>query len=424
VRARHDDRDEVVGGGTIDLVHDQALLVSEARIAVDVGLTRRLGASVVVPVRAVVSSIRYLDAQGGEVELVRPGVHHRDETVSGLGDPMVLGVAATSIGGVRLAARAGATVPVGRTEDDPFRLGAMGLPHQHLQMGTGTINPVVAAEASRRIGPWTVGGFALTQQVVYAGRDGYQAGDRYAAGATVRRRLARWTVRGGGELQAETAERWGGVAHTDDGNRGRLDVWAVVGAEWSATASLGLDVSVKIPVVTRVVGGQLEMPAVVEVGASWAFGKRGRPPTADDDDHDHDHDHGEDDHDHDSDAHADAGGLDVVDLGPPGAAVEIVPVVGKVTVFDYWAVWCKPCKELEGALIAIARAHPGRIAIRRIDVVDWDTPVTERDLDPGGFSLPHVKVFDAAGRLVLEMSSDKVGLEALITAVRDLVARE
>ena len=71
----------MVGQGEIDLVHDQGLLVSEARLSLDVGLARRLAASLMVPVRIVGSSIRYLDGGGGEVQLVNPDIHHRDEAV-------------------------------------------------------------------------------------------------------------------------------------------------------------------------------------------------------------------------------------------------------------------------------------------------------------------------------------------------------
>jgi hypothetical protein len=93
--------------------------------------------------------------------------------------------------GWRLTARAGLTIPLGRTEEDPFALGDMGLQHQHIQLGTGTANPVVAAEIGRSWGAWRAVGFGLTQQVVYENSKGYQAGDRYALGFGLRRGSAR-----------------------------------------------------------------------------------------------------------------------------------------------------------------------------------------------------------------------------------------
>lgn len=435
VETVHDDHEDVVGRGPIDVVHDQRLLVSETRLSVDVGLTRRFAASLVLPVRVVSTTIRYLDSAGAEVELTNPGIHHRDETVSGLGDPMVLGAASFARGASRWTARAGLTLPIGRTEDDPFVLGDMDLPHQHIQLGTGTVNPVLAVEGARSWGPWRVAGFAFTQQAVYANAKGYQAGDRYAGGVSARRTLGRWSARAGAEVQAETAERWSGIVHTDDGNRGRFDAMLVAGGAWAATRQLSIDLAVKVPVVTHAVGGQLDMPAIVELGAAWSFGHAAPAREA----HEHGHEHGEDEHGHEHGGdehgeqdelghgepapfvHPDTTGLDVVDLGPPGSAVDLVPVAGKLTIFDFWAPWCEPCKELEPALVALARAHPDHIAIRRIDAVDWDSAAVARHLTPGGFGLPHLKIYDASGRLVLERTPEPGKLDPFVDEVRALV---
>ncbi|MGN6106276.1 MAG: thioredoxin domain-containing protein, partial [Kofleriaceae bacterium] len=445
VQTQHDDHDDVVGQGEIDIVHDQQLLVSEARLSLDAGITRRFAASLVLPVRVVGTSIRYLDTRGSEVRLVHENIHHRNETVAGIGDLMLLGSTSLSVGRWRLTARAGLTLPTGRTEENPFALGDQGLRHQHIQLGTGTLNPVVGAEVARSWGRWRFGVFALSQQVVYENAKGYQAGDRYATGAVLRRQLGpRWTVRGSVDVLAESAERWDGMTPTDDGNRGRFDLIFGAGASWAATKQLGLDLALKVPVITRAVGGQLDMPAILELGASWSFGGPARPADAhggdDHDGHDHDghdHDHGHDDHGHDGhghdghghdghdghgddhdghdghDAHAhvgappvDASGLDVADLGKPGEAVDLVPVTGKVTIFDFWATWCEPCKVLEPALLEIARAHPEIVAIRRIDTVDWDSAAGGRPRTPKGFNQPHQKVIEAAGRMVIERRSE------------------
>ena len=193
------------------------------------------------------------------------------------------------------------------------------------------------------------------------------------------------------------------------------------------------------------------MPAIVELGVAWSFNGPAPRPVAiaeeAEDDHDHggdDHDHGGDGHDHGGDGHDHGGdghddhggdgnddhgghgaaataGLDVADLGAPGEAVDLTPVPGKLTIFDFWATWCEPCKILEPALIELARAHPDLVAIRRIDVVDWDSAAAARHLTPGGFGLPHLKIFDRDGALILVRSSATGQLDALIAAVRALV---
>src|SRR5690606_9010090 len=115
------------------------------------------------PIRMIDTSIRYFDRAGTEGQLVTPGIHHRNDTVAGLADPLALFAFTPARRGWQLTVRGGATLPIGRTEEDPFARGDMGLAHQHIQMGTGTCNPVGVLELSRAWGPWRAGGFALTQ---------------------------------------------------------------------------------------------------------------------------------------------------------------------------------------------------------------------------------------------------------------------
>ena len=100
-----------------------------------------------LPVRVVATTIVYRDGTGTPVQLVEPNIHHRNETLSGLADPMLLG-AFSADRWHALTVRGGSSIPLGRTEDRSVRARRHGhLPHEHIQMGTGTINPVVAAEA-------------------------------------------------------------------------------------------------------------------------------------------------------------------------------------------------------------------------------------------------------------------------------------
>jgi len=435
VRTAHDDFDDVEGRGAIPIVHDQDITLTEARLSLDAGITKRFGAALVLPVRMVSTRIRYLDGSGEQVDLASPSPHHRNETLSGLGDPMVLGVA----GWGPLTLRAGTTIPLGRTEGDPFAM--PDVPHQHIQMGSGIFMPVLSVEASRTWAPWRLSGFVFTQQALYENSHGYLPGDRYAAGVSVRRPITpSWGIRIGLEAQAETREKWNGVIHEDEGNQGRIDAMFAGGVSWSVTDALTLDVALKAPFVTHVVGGQLDMPVLADVGVSYAFGKpKAKHHDHGDDDHEHgdehdhehadehDHEHG-DEHDHEhGDEHADGHdkhapidttGADVADIGHKGARVDLIPVAGKITIFDFWAEWCVPCKTLEPVLVEIAKANPDGIAVRRIDAVDWESAVVAQHLTPGGWNLPHVKIYDAAGKLIYEDSSGPGKLQAMIATIR------
>ncbi len=71
--------------------------------------------------------------------------HHRNETYTGPGDTdVLLGYRTTGflMENDFLIGRIGTTLPFGKTEEDPWKLGDAGLKHLHIQFGTGTFNPV------------------------------------------------------------------------------------------------------------------------------------------------------------------------------------------------------------------------------------------------------------------------------------------
>ena len=72
---------------------------------------------------------------------------------------------------------------------------------------------------------------------------------------------------------------------------------------------------------------------------------------------------------------------------------------GKTTVFDFYAPWCPPCRVLGPALERLAAAQPDRFAVRKVDIVDWTTPVVDQH---GIEALPHLILYDATGRMAAE----------------------
>lgn len=70
--------------------------------------------------------------------------------------------------------------------------------------------------------------------------------------------------------------------------------------------------------------------------------------------------------------------------------------LGSVTVVDFYADWCGPCRQLSPSLEQMARTDPD-IALRKIDIVNWRTAVVQQF---SIHSIPQVNVYDRSGRLV------------------------
>ena len=81
-----------------------------------------------------------------------------------------------------------------------------------------------------------------------------------------------------------------------------------------------------------------------------------------------------------------------------GASVDINKhlALGSVTVVDFYADWCGPCKQLSPSLEQMARTDP-EIALRKIDIVNWKTAVVKQY---SIHSVPQVNVYNRGGRLV------------------------
>jgi thiol-disulfide isomerase/thioredoxin len=81
-----------------------------------------------------------------------------------------------------------------------------------------------------------------------------------------------------------------------------------------------------------------------------------------------------------------------------GAQVDVNQhlVLGNVTVIDFYADWCGPCRRFSPSLEQMVRNDP-EIALRKIDIVNWKTAVVQQF---NIHSIPQVNVYDRSGRLV------------------------
>lgn len=69
---------------------------------------------------------------------------------------------------------------------------------------------------------------------------------------------------------------------------------------------------------------------------------------------------------------------------------------GKVTIVDFYAMWCGPCRELAPVLDRMAR-EDADVAIRKVDIVRWGSPVADQYNIK---AVPWLQVYGADGALV------------------------
>jgi thioredoxin 1 len=101
-----------------------------------------------------------------------------------------------------------------------------------------------------------------------------------------------------------------------------------------------------------------------------------------------------------------AGAADV-ELISQGREVEVSDhlVPGKLVLVDFYADWCGPCRYLNPRLEQMAKQYPDRLAVRTVDVINWDSPVARQY---GISRLPHLMLFSPGGDLLAQGGADRV----------------
>jgi hypothetical protein len=256
-------------------LHDQDIYPTELRAMFELGLSESWGVEAQLPFRVVATRIRFTTPEGDPYVPLDPDVHHRNETLAGIADLWLLGRYGTMVGGALVTLRAGLTLPIGRTEENPFALGDMGIRHQHIQFGTGTFDPIAAADISKGFGKLQLAAYVQGQISLYQNRHGFRAPARGYAGLQLGTRLVgKLNAAIGPDVLYEGPERWDGVIR-QDGNLGRTEV--LIGTALSQNFGENMiTLLVRVPVYRHIVQGsevlgRLSSPVIGSLIVSRSF---------------------------------------------------------------------------------------------------------------------------------------------------------
>ena len=68
---------------------------------------------------------------------------------------------------------------------------------------------------------------------------------------------------------------------------------------------------------------------------------------------------------------------------------------GTITIFDFYADWCPPCKKVDLSLKDLKGVYGDRIEVLKIDIIGWETPVAKQF---GLKDLPYLIIYGTDGK--------------------------
>ncbi|MBM4390745.1 MAG: hypothetical protein FJ090_06450 [Deltaproteobacteria bacterium] len=254
-------------------LHDQDILWFRLDPTLSVGLGQGVVASAQLPFDFRAVSVEYLTLDGEPYDPPYGDIHHRPENITGLTDATVMVRLTRAPGRFLLTAGAGSTLPLGRTEDDPYAAGEAGEEHQHMQLGTGTFVPLVGVDAAYAAGRLGALAYASSRLSFYESGKGYRAPVSVSGGlGPTFRATTRITLLLTAEGSWESAEYWSGTPYA-----GRSAVGLAGGVVASLSETVVLQAQARGNVFERTEHqeeeGEFRQPVTASVGVSWTFGK-------------------------------------------------------------------------------------------------------------------------------------------------------
>jgi hypothetical protein len=261
--------------------HHVGLIMSETGLDAAYGLAPWLAVEGRLTLRVVDTTPTYRELDGTP-KLVPDDIHHHDRTIVGPSDPWLLMRFGAARGPVMVATRLGLSLPLGRTEPDPYALGAEGKWHEHTQLGTGTFVPIVGFGLSYRLDPVRLSAAALGLVSVYENAKGFRAPTRVFGGVRVSVPLLSGTLTpyATADLAHESTEAWQGIPGGLEGSNARTDLLAGAGVTWEFAPTWQIEANVRVRVARLTQAAAFEYPGMVQVAVGKSFDLTGKEAKA------------------------------------------------------------------------------------------------------------------------------------------------
>lgn len=219
-----------------------------------------------------IEDIEYIQEQWDAI-IENGRIHHRNETYTGLTDSEVflghyrVGVLAEKD---YFVGRIGTSIPFGKTEEDPWKLGEKGEEHLHIQFGTGTFNPIFVLHYSIPVYKGLATHSSLrTKLPFYENSKTYRGSNELTYSSGLNYRLNKWISFRAGYLGIyQSFAHWDGEI---DKNTGLLFGMASMGTSISTPFNVPLSISLLLPLHQKTLYDDTDALDVVKFEESDAF---------------------------------------------------------------------------------------------------------------------------------------------------------
>jgi hypothetical protein len=255
--------------------HEVTLLTMDLNLQTQLGVLSWLDVRLMLPLRFVGVKAQFFD-KSGEVLKNYNSIHHRNETLVGIGDPSLqVGFRPVPLSQKQrwlVEFGAGVSLPLGRIEKDPNQAGRDGKEPQHIMFGSGTFDPMffVTAGYIGKITSLTVNGFF--RKAFYENIYGLQEGLRFRVSLTGESTfgLETWSFLLRVAYSHQEPGLWSGKLDPDAAS-GRTDLILTVGVFWRPNNNWQVHCQISVPNTLNIVGGELSHPFILGIGASYRF---------------------------------------------------------------------------------------------------------------------------------------------------------